>query len=1339
MGIFSGGENNKPQREFGARVNQSLYGLPYPVVMGTAQVQQSVLWIDGFDATQQSTGKGGSGGGKGGGGKSGSDYYLYTADVVSAICNGPITAIGDVWSGQSWLGSPTASETYTITGSGVYTPANASTMVNDLGVGVQNSYSGSYSDFGAPSPTVMSSSDYQAMMCSPYGAALSSGQYSINPSTGQYNFNTSADSGKTVILSYSFTLTNINQQQNDIVPSGKTISIAIASGQTFGSDLGVRYTTGVSEGVALTKVSSTPSATGTYQVTGSSPVVYHFATGDIGAEVTTTYSISDPAAVGQGQSTTLNFTLNNGNLGQSPFAFLTASYPDAAFGFTGLATILYQPMGLGADAEIQENKFEVITPDVYGGGIQDCNPITCIAKVLTNAQWGLGVGPIPFPTSALDNGSLGTWGAGPTTAGQRLTDSTAWSWFAANSFFISPVIDSQDTAASVASKWLEAGMCAAFMSEGLLKLVPYGDTSTAANGCTWVAPSNFVVALDDTCFVSKEGEDPVKITRVGAHDVWNVVQVQWDNRKNQYSPEITPESDQSLINRWGERREDAQDWNFIHTLQAATFAANMRLKHGSYVRGTYEFTLPYTYSYLEPMDIVTISTTSIWAAGLNNANLGVVNLPIRIIKIVDDPAKGLEITAEDYPFGAHQPVIYNKQIANGDVAANAFSDPGNAEVVMFEATSKMTGYSGDEIWIGANGASDNYGSCNIWVSQDGTTYKQVGAIKAPARMGTLASTFASGSDPDTVNSLVVNLCENCAPLDAGTDTDADYGNTECFCDGEIISYSSCVATGQDQATMSSYIRRGQQNSTISSHAAGSLFLRLDNAIFKYQYDPQWKGQTLYFKFQAVNIFGNNAQLLSSLTPVSFTVPGLNPGTIDAASGLVTATSVEYSGGATVQSLKPAQAGADVTSSHTSADTSAVNSIPAANISASLNIVAWAGRTAYTVGMNVTHSGNTYKCSTANNDASWIIGHWTLLGPSTLDAVVDGTTYQKVLASSLSAGVPYVFKGAYAGGTTYAQGNECSYNGNYYVYINATPASGQTPAPAGTSYWQCAGPTTLDVIVDGSVYGKVNNTALSSGNVDPSASGVLSKGGTPFSITTGFVYISTTSSITFYWDGTHGSSTITIYRGDGTTVSGISGSQAITGLSSNTAYYFYPYWDEPTQTLLWVTGGTGSPAIAHTATSVTLAQSQNLQSHIALSDGGMAASTEASGTGGGSVGGGGGGKCFSGNVRVRTAKGFSSFAELPSVVLIRNQTGLHIADLIVHEEDTRDMLDMGDGELVTPNHVMKCGPGWAPASELFSSKQTHAGRVYNLHIRSDNPDDQHYVLGNGFVAHNFKSN
>jgi hypothetical protein len=86
--------------------------------------------------------------------------------------------------------------------------------------------------------------------------------------------------------------------------------------------------------------------------------------------------------------------------------------------------------------------------------------------------------------------------------------------------------------------------------------------------------------------------------------------------------------------------------------------------------------------------------------------------------------------------------------------------------------------------------------------------------------------------------------------------------------------------------MNGYIRRGLLGSTISSHNAAGLFMRLDNTIFKYTYDPTWAGQTLYFKFLSFNAFNNSLQRLEDVVAVPFTVPGLNQGTVEAGSGLV---------------------------------------------------------------------------------------------------------------------------------------------------------------------------------------------------------------------------------------------------------------------------------------------------------------------------------------------------------------------------------------------------------------------------------------------------------------------
>lgn len=746
-----------------------------------------------------------------------------------------------------------------------------------------------------------------------------------------YHFST-ADLGKTSTVWYQFNYSLITEQDTVIVPSSAPIggtsipySAQLSNQYTPTQVISVQYfgEDNPSAGVSLTQVYSTPTVTGTYQfftagtVGGQSHITYvRFAPGDLDQEMLVTWGYTNQSAVGQTAPELINFTMFGGNMGQPVLADLESGgvwqlgggsanvasgsapgNPAEALAYTGIGGVFYFPMFLGDSGQVQDNTFEVLTPDSYGGGITDCNPVWCVQRVLTDSRWGFGSGAVPFPVSAIDNGSSGTWGGPAGTPGSRQVGSTAWNFATANNFFISPYISDHTSAASEMAKWLEAGQICAFMSEGLLKLVGNGSQSAANNGCTWIAPQDYIVAFDDTCFIPEsEGKDPVKLTRKTYLDGYNKVQIGYSNRDNQYEDDTVPESDQASINRWGLRCEDPQSWSFIRTQAAATFAASMRVKKYVTLRNEYTFTVPYIYGYVEPMDVVTITTSSSWAAGLNNANSNIMTLPVQITKKVDDPQKGITFTCEDYIAPAKLPTFYNKSISTATGSVNQWVNPGNSEVVMFECTARMSQQTGNTIAIGACGTSSNWGGCNIWVSYDGETYKQVGTIKTPARIGVLYDNLATGSDPDTTNTMAVEMVENSGALDAGSDSDADNLTTSCVVGGasnEIIGFSTATVTGDDQYTLglqgspaTGYMRRGQLGTSIASHAAGSPFMIMDESVFYYQYDPIWAGQTLYFKFQSFNTFGNANQLLSSLTATTFTVPGLNPGTIDASSGIV---------------------------------------------------------------------------------------------------------------------------------------------------------------------------------------------------------------------------------------------------------------------------------------------------------------------------------------------------------------------------------------------------------------------------------------------------------------------
>ena len=866
------------------RINQSALGFNVPVIMGCFKTQIALLWLDGFDSSSISGQTNGTGGkGLGGGGKDGGEYD-YSADVIAALCEGPITAIGDVWTGQSWLRNTQALETYVISGSSPsYTPINAATMTADRGVGISTAVSGTYNDLAAATPTTLSGTIITPLKLVAYGTTLSAGEYSVNPSTNQYNFST-ANNGQTVSLSYSFALATVTKQENFVIPSSLQVSVGSSATGTnatpFSGDGGVTYySSGLDQdtdvGDALTAVPyGTSLSTGEYSVNGTEPATYYFASGDMNKEVQATFQLNEGNTLLQGTPQSLDFLALNGAPGQTPWALLLSNYPGAALAYKGMAIVCFGPMDLGSGGEIQQITMEVLTPDAWGAGIVDCNPVQNIGQALTNPVWGLGAGPIPFPTSAIDNGTGGTWGVA-TPTGVAQAGSTASNWFAANSFFISPDMDKQDTAAAAMGRWLEAGMCAGFMSEGLFKLVPYGDTTTTGNGATWVAPSTFDAELDDTCFLVKgKNQETVKISSSPWTEAYNTVQISWSNRGNQYAPEITPQSDQSAINRYGSRIEDPQTWEFITTLPAANFAASMRVKRNVYTRNTYTFSLPFRFGNLEPMGIVSVTTNNAWSAAANNT-IQLVKCPVRIQKIQDNPDGTYDVTCEDLITGAHTPDGFSQSVASPTASPNQYADPGNTTPVYLDAPLDLQTYNANELWIGAAGSNVNWGGCSILASSDGDTYDSIGIITGPSRVGVLNTAFPSHTDPDTTDSLIVNLTIDGGALNSGTETDADNATTLCYLDGELISYSACALSGPEQYTMGTYIRRGLMGTTPASHAIGAEFLRLDNTIFKYAYGPSWVGKTIYLKFQSFNSYGNAAQDASTLTAYTYTPAGIN--------------------------------------------------------------------------------------------------------------------------------------------------------------------------------------------------------------------------------------------------------------------------------------------------------------------------------------------------------------------------------------------------------------------------------------------------------------------------------
>ncbi len=175
---------------------------------------------------------------------------------------------------------------------------------------------------------------------------------------------------------------------------------------------------------------------------------------------------------------------------------------------------------------------------------------------------------------------------------------------------------------------------------------------------------------------------------------------------------------------------------------------------------------------------------------------------------------------------------------------------------------------------GSSGAVDHYwGGAFVWLSTDGSTYSQIGTIKGPSRQGVLTAALAAGLNPDTTNALSVDLTESGGTLASGSLLDAQSGVTLCLVDGELLAYQTATQTGLNAYNLT-YLIRGLYGSAIAAHSSGAPFVYLDSAIFKYALPAAFIGVPIYLKFQSFNIFGNAAQDLSTCVAYSYTLTGV---------------------------------------------------------------------------------------------------------------------------------------------------------------------------------------------------------------------------------------------------------------------------------------------------------------------------------------------------------------------------------------------------------------------------------------------------------------------------------
>ena len=542
-----------------------------------------------------------------------------------------------------------------------------------------------------------------------------------------------------------------------------------------------------------------------------------------------------------------NTDFSTGTLDQPAWAYLSSNgHAGEALRYPGLAWFAASTLNLGSSGSMPTVNFEVRTATAGAAGTPDAGPWQVVQDILTD---------VGYPSNRL--GSLSAY----------------TSFCGAYGIFLSPLMDQQGRAAEQIASVLEASCTAPVFSEGRLKLIPYGDTAKTANGYAFTPSVAPVYALTDDDFLPVEGDAlPIRVTRRASSDAKNSLRVEYRDRALDYATATVEAQDDAHIAQFGRRPGETKSFDGIKTAAVANTVAWLTLQRGLYTLNTYEFRLPWRYCQLEPMDIVT----------LTHAGLGMDAVPVRILSVDDGPDGVLDVSAEDFAQGAGLAPLVAPQPATGyNLDTNVA--PGNATApVIYEPPVLLAGQ--PEIWL-ATAGGQYYGGCDVWVSSDGATYQRVGTLSGKSRYGTAA--LATGTGLDGTNALAVDLTISGGSLIGGTDDDRDLFRTLCVVGGELVSYRDATLTAANRYNLTS-LRRGAYGSTAGAHAAGSPFVRLDDRVFRYAYDPAMVGKQLYIKLQAFNIHGNAYQDLATLTPVTYTVQGYPPPAVVGYAGSVSA-------------------------------------------------------------------------------------------------------------------------------------------------------------------------------------------------------------------------------------------------------------------------------------------------------------------------------------------------------------------------------------------------------------------------------------------------------------------
>jgi hypothetical protein len=547
----------------------------------------------------------------------------------------------------------------------------------------------------------------------------------------------------------------------------------------------------------------------------------------------------DSSVMTNGSTTALaqaGLSLAVGSLTQAAWGYMTSLYPTHALGYSSLAYVYAQDYPLGNGASLPNHGFEVDFA-VQEPGLPDADPSEIITDFLTNVSYG-----------------VTGWTAG------LIGDFSDWSLYCrACNLLLSPLLDSSSSGSGFLRRISEQTNSDFFWSEGLLKVKPYGDSVMSANSVSWTPNLTPIYDLTEDDFLRE-----VQLEIINQSDAYNYTQLEYLDRLNQYQPAVATAQDLDNIVNFGLRKQDVEQFHDICDANIAQQVVQLRLQRKLYIRDRYVFDLPEDFVGIEPMDYVTLSTS---VDGM------VLNRQLVIIEQIDENPDGtLSMTAMGVPGQTASAAQYASHSSGGYQPA-VDVDPGNViSPILFNAPTSLSTQT-HEVWCAACGGA-NWGGAEVWISVDDISYSRVGTISSPARYGQLTATLPLVADPDNTSTLSVDIVSTEVTIAPVTTAEADAGATLCLVGGiEILSYANASLTSPTNYNLS-YLRRGQRGTPVVAHSSGAQFIRLDESIFKFAYDPENSSSTIYVKFRSFNYYGRGLQDIEGLVPYTISLAPL---------------------------------------------------------------------------------------------------------------------------------------------------------------------------------------------------------------------------------------------------------------------------------------------------------------------------------------------------------------------------------------------------------------------------------------------------------------------------------